>query len=71
MIKRCPHCGGDGFLEWNYSNRSRSWFVYVKCDICGAQGKIYNSPQEPDEASPAARSAIVAWNMRYKEDVDT
>ena len=70
-IKRCPHCGGGGFLERNYSYRSRSWFIYVKYEICGAQGKIYNSPQEPDETSPAAQSAIVAWNMRTKEEVDT
>ena len=72
MIKKCPHCGGEGFLGWNYSYKSRSWFVFVRCDICGAQGKTYTSKEEPeDETSTAAQSAIVAWNMRYKEEVDT
>lgn len=69
MIRRCPHCGGNGYLTSNYSYKSRSWFVYVKCDICGAQGKIYNSTEEPDDTSTAAQSAIVAWNMRFKEEV--
>lgn len=67
MIKGCPHCGGAGYLEWNYSYKARSYFVYVKCEICGAQGKIYNTPEEPDDDTPACKSAIVAWNMRTKE----
>lgn len=45
--------------------------MYVKCDICGAQGKIYSSQEEPDETSTSAKSAIMAWNMRYREEVSS
>lgn len=66
-IKACPHCGGTAFLNANYSYKTRSYFTYVKCDICGAQGKIYNSEEEPAAAgwdNQPCRDAIAAWNMR-------
>jgi DnaJ-class molecular chaperone len=66
-IKACPHCGGTACLNSNYSYKARTYFVMVKCDICGAQGKIYNSPEEPAAAewnNAACIDAISAWNMR-------
>lgn len=69
-IKPCPHCGGTACLNSNYSYKARSYFVFVKCDICGAAGKIYNSKDEPAAAGwniPACNDAVNAWNMRYKE----
>lgn len=67
-IKPCPHCGGAGYLNSNFSNKTRTYFVYVKCDLCGAQGKIYNSAQDPAAGwtGDACESAIDAWNMRTK-----
>lgn len=69
-IKLCPHCGGVSYLSSNYSYKTRSYFVFVKCDICGAQGKIYNSDDEPAAVewhNEACNSAVEAWNMRYDE----
>ena len=69
-IKPCPHCGGAAYLTQNYSYKCRGYFVFVKCDICGAQGKIYNSPEEPaaeDWNSQPCNDAIGAWNMRTTE----
>ena len=69
-IKTCPHCGGTACLNSNYSYKTRSYFVFVKCDICGAQGKIYNSPEDPQATNwdnVACEDAINAWNMRVAE----
>lgn len=69
-IKTCPHCGGAACLTSNYSYKTRAYFVFVKCDICGAQGKIYNSTEEPAAAdwdNIPCRDAITAWNMRTYE----
>lgn len=57
-------------MNSNYSYKCRSYFVFVKCDICGAQGKIYNSYEEPAKAdwnNPACNDAVTAWNMRFHE----
>ncbi len=66
-ILPCPHCGGSACLNSNYSYKSRSYFVYVRCDICGAQAKSYSSETAPASEQwdnvPCA-DAINAWNMR-------
>lgn len=70
-IKPCPHCGGTACLNSNYSNKARRFFIYVKCDICSAQGKPYTSAEDPvgeDWDSVACRDAIGAWNMRTTAD---
>lgn len=72
-IKPCPHCGGVAYLNSNYSYRRRTFFVFVKCDICGSQGKIYNSQDEPNEVDWNNRScidAVTAWNMRTTEQTN-
>lgn len=69
-LKGCPHCGGMACLNANYSYKARSYFVFVKCDICGAQGKIYTSPDDPEAAewnNQPCKDAAAAWNMRAKE----
>lgn len=66
-IRGCPHCGGNSSLTQNYSYKCKGYFVFVKCDICGAQGKIYNSDTEPAEdnwQSQCCKDAVAAWNMR-------
>ena len=70
QIKPCPHCGGVSYLNQNYSYKLRCWFTFVKCDICGAQGKSYRSTEEPAEAgwnNTPCNDAIAAWNMRTPE----
>jgi transcription elongation factor Elf1 len=68
-ILSCPHCGGSSYLHANYSHKIKNggYFVFVKCDICGAQGKAYTCVQDPvaDEwDNQACRDAVAAWNMR-------
>lgn len=69
-IKTCPHCGGDASLIGKYASKARSYIVFCKCDICGAQGKVYNSqedPQEKDWSNAACMDAVKAWNMRVAD----
>ena len=66
-IKACPHCGGVAYLNQNYSHKARGYFVYVKCEVCGAQGKTIHSREEPAAAdwnNQACDSAVDAWNLR-------
>ena len=66
-IMNCPHCGGTADLTCNYSPKTRKYFVYVRCDICGSTGKTYLSKDHPDAfewRDMACRDAISAWNMR-------
>lgn len=70
IIKPCPHCGGTACLNANFSYKTRTHFTFVKCDICGSQGKIYSSIEDPYIAewdNAACRDAIAAWNMRTSE----
>ena len=70
-IKPCPHCGGTACLNANYSYKTRTYFTFVKCDICGAQGKLYSSPEEPaatDWNNGPCTDTIKAWNMRHNEN---
>ena len=69
-VKTCPHCGGGASLNCNYSRKTRSYFVYVRCDICGAQGKTYRSMEDPQAVrwdNMACKDAVKAWNMRTGE----
>lgn len=69
-LKYCPHCGGEAELCGNYSKQTRSYFVFCKCTICGSQGKIYNTVEDPEGigwSDYACQSAVKAWNMRYDE----
>ena len=70
-MKPCPHCGGTAALNRNYSYRLRLWFVYARCEICGAQGKICREDEEPEPGdwhTSACDAAVEAWNMRTKEE---
>ena len=67
-MKPCPFCGsGNALLNQSYSWTKKKWFVYVRCELCGAQSKIYLSPEEPaetDYSNDACKAAIGAWNTR-------
>lgn len=69
-IKPCPHCGGVACLNSNYSYKTRSYFIFVRCDICGSTGKTTCSEENPaaDEwQSDACERALQAWNMRVEK----
>lgn len=71
IIKQCPHCGGGACLNSNYSYKYCCYFIFVKCDICGAQGKTISSGNDPAEAewqSAECAAALQAWNMRKREE---
>lgn len=72
LLKGCPHCGGGARLRKNYSRKLQMYFVYVKCDICGAQGKSVTSKYEAEDDwnTPACEKAVSAWNMRVSEDYE-
>jgi len=73
QIKTCPHCGGVSTLNCNYSYKTRSYFVFVKCEVCGAQGKTCHSPEHPAEEqwqNEACEQALAAWNLRIENASD-
>ncbi len=66
-IKPCPFCNGSALLNANYSYRTRTFFVFVKCEICGGQGKAFTDSNDPEHSNwndSACNSAVDAWNMR-------
>ena len=70
-IKPCQHCNGVAYLNANYSYKTRSYFVFVKCEVCGATGKTTSSKEDPqaeDWQSEACERALEAWNLRAYED---
>lgn len=69
-IKKCPHCGGSAQINYNYSYKKGNFFIFVRCDICGAQGKAYTTKEDPAEGdfkTDACIDALNAWNMRTAE----
>lgn len=70
QVKLCPHCGGTACLNASYGYRTLTYFIYVKCDICGATGKTYTSATDPaidNWENSACIDAVKAWNMRTTE----
>ncbi len=66
-IKACPFCGGQATLNQRYSAKQHKYMVFMKCDICGSQGKIYAgaaAPSENEWNTQECYDAINAWNMR-------
>ena len=73
-ISPCPFCGSAATLAANFLHKRRNWIVYVKCENCGAQGKISYSDENPpcvDWDNTPCRDAITAWNRRINEEVNT
>ena len=69
--EKCPFCGGRAGLVSNHSGKLHTYFIYVKCEICGAQGRTYRSEEEPAAAgwnNAACIDALAAWNMRRGEE---
>lgn len=70
-LKQCPHCGGTASLISKRNSRAMGYFVFVRCDVCGAQGKACYSSAPPElegEGTQACKEALAAWNLRTYED---
>lgn len=69
-MRKCPHCGGSGRLNASYSYHAECYFVFVKCDICGAQTRSFRDDDDPansDWKSVACNIAVEAWDMRSND----
>lgn len=70
QIKSCPHCGGSARLNASFSYKKRKYFVFVKCDVCGAQAKAFTDRKHPEGSGwddATCKDALAAWNLRCKE----
>lgn len=70
IIRPCPFCNGDAGLCSTYSGRIRKYFIFVKCEMCGAQGKAFSDVDDPDLCNwdnDNCNRAINAWNLRVNE----
>lgn len=67
-ISECPFCGSEASLYRTYGKGL--WFVRVKCEMCGAQGKtVVNETNEDVDsdkwwATEKCQMAVDAWNRR-------
>lgn len=70
VLKPCPHCGGEANLINCDSVKRKRIFVYVKCSVCGAQGKTFTIGRnaEMGENNPANKWAANAWNLRTERN---
>ena len=72
-LKRCPFCGGVAALYSNYSYKTRTHFVFVRCTMCHAQGRSYSEPENPiknEWNTEKCDAAVNAWNTRSNGDYD-
>ncbi|MCI9553016.1 MAG: hypothetical protein HFE94_05725 [Acutalibacter sp.] len=64
-LKPCPFCKGEAALWSSYGKFG--YFVYCKCEICGATSKTFplgeSLPEDWGELT-ASRKAADAWNRR-------
>lgn len=63
-LKKCPHCGGDAEIITRYSQRTESYYMFIRCKACGAQSRAFRSLDDQEELSPAAVNAAANWNLR-------
>ena len=71
--KRCPFCGGKAYVHQNWSDRFETYFVFVKCDVCGGQGGITSDPEPPSRygwKTDSVDRAVAKWNNRVQEESD-
>lgn len=72
VLKPCPFCSGEASIVNSYSEVRKRIFVYVKCDVCGSQGKTYTTGKnaEMGENNPANKYAANAWNLRTERKTE-
>ena len=67
-LKKCPFCGGEADFYQNYSDGYKKYFVTVKCEMCGAQGKVFSSERKWNPVT--FKSAEKTWNTRTERSND-
>ena len=63
----CPFCSVPyPNIKADFSDKVRTWFVYVECRYCKARGGFATVGEEPtrDEKAKAMTKAIENWKMR-------
>lgn len=60
QILPCPFCGGKGYVNQRWWSKRGIWLKFVRCDMCGSQGKAF-----AEYGGLEDDSAIDAWNMRF------
>lgn len=63
----CPFCGVPyPKVKADYSDKVRTWFVYVECSYCKARGGFSTSGEETtkEEKARTTMKAIENWKMR-------
>ena len=68
-----PFCGGVPELRANYSRGAGAYFIFVKCTVCGGQGKTYTEKDDPEKkgfSTLACAKAVTAWNKRTREETE-
>lgn len=71
IIEKCPFCGGEADFAFRQAQRSKKGgIVFVRCGICGAQSRVYetDNPEWSDWDNAACRYAAAMWNRRYSDD---
>ncbi len=64
-IRRCPFCGGRGYVVTSKAKRKELYYTCVKCSICGSKGKTIFSDSDPEkEGAEEKQICIEAWNKR-------
>lgn len=66
-VKICPFCGGQACLHSIYEREPDLYYVFIRCTICGAEGKKIPSWERPAEcewSNNPCDLASAAWNMR-------
>lgn len=64
-MKTCPFCGGNASLMRSIGKYK--YFIFVKCNMCGAQAKAFVSKDDPAEYdwdTYECEQAVQAWDMR-------
>lgn len=69
-LKPCPFCGGTATFFVKKSKNKTLWYIYVKCDFCGAQSKTMFTETDPKPLNFQTwdcSAAIDFWNNRVKD----
>ena len=72
-LKDCPFCGESDDLslysKWSY--KTKSYFIWAECGLCGCRSKAFGSDEDPTESdwsNTACNRAIKSWNRRVTVD---
>lgn len=68
IIERCPFCGGEADLSYRDAKSSKKeGIVFVRCNLCGAQTRVFESDKPLFWENAACQYAASAWNRRASD----